>query len=233
MLAIDGDRCLLGRQARWPKGMYSCLAGFLEPGETIEEAVRREIREEAGIACGEVAYLASQPWPFPSSLMIGCFARATSREIVVDARRARGRALVYPRRRSWRCSTSATPRLQRPRADGDRPPHHAGVGGGRVSRLPTTSSRHGRLNHPAPSVGAADMSSPRAGTSGRRRGAAYASAAFCIATSWPIEARASASILISSASLNGAPSAEPWTSTRPPEPVMTKLASVSAVESSA
>ena len=85
MLAIDGDRCLLGRQARWPTGMYSCLAGFLEPGETIEEAVRREIREEAGIVCGEVAYLASQPWPFPSSLMIGCFARATSRDIAVDA----------------------------------------------------------------------------------------------------------------------------------------------------
>jgi NAD+ diphosphatase len=84
MLALDGERCLLGRQSRWPKGMYSCLAGFVEPGETIEEAVRREIREEAGIACGEVAYLASQPWPFPSSLMIGCFVRATSRDIVVD-----------------------------------------------------------------------------------------------------------------------------------------------------
>jgi NAD+ diphosphatase len=84
MLALDGERCLLGRQSRWPMGMYSCLAGFVEPGETIEEAVRREIREEAGIACGEVAYLASQPWPFPSSLMIGCFARATSRDIVVD-----------------------------------------------------------------------------------------------------------------------------------------------------
>ena len=84
MLALDGERCLLGRQSRWPKGMYSCLAGFVEPGETIEEAVRREIREESGIACGEVAYLASQPWPFPSSLMIGCFARAASRDIVVD-----------------------------------------------------------------------------------------------------------------------------------------------------
>ena len=84
MLALDGERCLLGRQSRWPKGMYSCLAGFVEPGETIEEAVRREIREESGITCGEVAYLASQPWPFPSSLMIGCFARATSRDIVVD-----------------------------------------------------------------------------------------------------------------------------------------------------
>jgi len=84
MLALDGERCLLGRQSRWPKGMYSCLAGFVEPGETIEEAVRREIREESGIACGEIAYLASQPWPFPSSLMIGCFARAASREIAVD-----------------------------------------------------------------------------------------------------------------------------------------------------
>ena len=84
MLAVDGERCLLGRQARFPKNMYSALAGFLEPGETIEEAVRREIHEEAGIACGEVAYVASQPWPFPSSLMIGCLARATSREITVE-----------------------------------------------------------------------------------------------------------------------------------------------------
>ncbi len=84
MLAVDGERCLLGRQARFPKSMYSCLAGFVEPGETIEEAVRREIHEEAGIACGEVAYVASQPWPFPSSLMIGCLARATSREITID-----------------------------------------------------------------------------------------------------------------------------------------------------
>jgi len=85
MLAVDGERCLLGRQPRFPKGMYSCLAGFLEPGETIEEAVRREIHEEAGVTCGEVAYVASQPWPFPSSLMIGCLARAISSDITVDA----------------------------------------------------------------------------------------------------------------------------------------------------
>jgi NAD+ diphosphatase len=84
MLAVDGDNCLLGRQARFPKSMYSCLAGFLEPGETIEDAVRREIFEEAGIHCGAVAYLASQPWPFPASLMIGCIAEATTRELKID-----------------------------------------------------------------------------------------------------------------------------------------------------
>jgi NAD+ diphosphatase len=84
MLAVDGDRCLLGRQSRFVKGVWSCLAGFVEPGETIEEAVRRETREEAGIRCGRVDYFASQPWPFPMSLMIGCHAQALSTEIVVD-----------------------------------------------------------------------------------------------------------------------------------------------------
>ncbi len=84
MLAVDGDACLLGRQPRFPKGMYSALAGFLEPGETIEAAVRREIREEANVACGAVQYFASQPWPFPASLMIGCFAQAESRSVEVD-----------------------------------------------------------------------------------------------------------------------------------------------------
>jgi NAD+ diphosphatase len=84
MLAIDGERCLLGRQARFPQGTYSCLAGFIEPGETIEEAARREILEEAGVVCGRVNYFASQPWPFPMSLMIGCHAKALSSEITVD-----------------------------------------------------------------------------------------------------------------------------------------------------
>ncbi len=84
MLAVDGDRCLMGRQPRFNKGMYSALAGFLEPGETIESAVRREILEEAGIEAGLVHYVASQPWPFPSSLMIGCLAEALTHEIVVD-----------------------------------------------------------------------------------------------------------------------------------------------------
>jgi len=84
MLAIDGERCLLGRSPRFVPTMWSCLAGFVEPGESIEDAVLRETREEAGIVCGRVAYFASQPWPFPTSLMIGCHAEALSRDIVVD-----------------------------------------------------------------------------------------------------------------------------------------------------
>ncbi len=84
MLAIDGERCLLGRSPRFVPTMWSCLAGFVEPGESIEDAVHRETREEAGIVCGRVVYFASQPWPFPTSLMIGCHAEALSRDIVVD-----------------------------------------------------------------------------------------------------------------------------------------------------
>jgi len=84
MLAVDGEHCLLGRSPRFVPTMWSCLAGFIEPGEAIEDAVRRETREEAGITCGRVVYFHSQPWPFPSSLMIGCHAEALTREIVVD-----------------------------------------------------------------------------------------------------------------------------------------------------
>ena len=83
MLATDGDECLVGRGKQFPKGMFSALAGFVEPGETIEEAVRREIKEEAGVTVGKVTYHATQPWAFPSSLMIGCYAEAESREIVL------------------------------------------------------------------------------------------------------------------------------------------------------
>ncbi len=85
MLVTDGDRCLLGRQMRFPPGMYSCLAGFAEIGETLEDAVRREVMEEAGLKVGRVDYFASQPWPFPSSLMIGCTAEALSTDITMDA----------------------------------------------------------------------------------------------------------------------------------------------------
>ncbi|HVV91935.1 MAG TPA: NAD(+) diphosphatase [Hyphomicrobiales bacterium] len=84
MLIADGDRALLGRQPRFAKGSYSCLAGFLEPGETVENAVRREVMEEAGIAVGAVSYVGAQPWPFPSSLMLGCRGEALSREINFD-----------------------------------------------------------------------------------------------------------------------------------------------------
>lgn len=79
----DGD-LLLGRQPHYPPGRYSALAGFVEVGETVEDAVARELREEAGIEVFGVTYVASQPWPFPSSLMIGCTAQARSRELLVD-----------------------------------------------------------------------------------------------------------------------------------------------------
>lgn len=84
MLALHGDTCLLGRQAKWPEGFYSALAGFIEPGETIEEAVARELTEEAGIKIGDVMFHSTQPWPYPSSLMIGCYANATTTEVVLD-----------------------------------------------------------------------------------------------------------------------------------------------------
>jgi NAD+ diphosphatase len=84
MLAVSGERCLLGRSPRFMQSMWSCLAGFMEPGETFEEAARRETLEEAGIACARVRYFASQPWPFPTSLMIGCHAEAVTHEVVID-----------------------------------------------------------------------------------------------------------------------------------------------------
>ena len=84
MLVTDGDRCLLGRQKQFLKGMWSCLAGFVEPAETIENAVEREIREESGIECTDVKYYKAQPWPYPYSLMIGCTARAVTTDIKVD-----------------------------------------------------------------------------------------------------------------------------------------------------
>ena len=87
MLIVEGDECLLGQSAgRLARtGMYSALAGFIDQGESIEEAVRREVMEEAGIRVGEVRYHSSQPWPFPSSLMIGCHGLARSRDIAIDA----------------------------------------------------------------------------------------------------------------------------------------------------
>jgi NAD+ diphosphatase len=84
MLITQGNRVLVGRNAAWPEGMYSLLAGFVEPGETLEAAVRREVFEEAGIRVGPVRYLASQPWPFPASLMFGCAGEALDDTITID-----------------------------------------------------------------------------------------------------------------------------------------------------
>ncbi|MEL6885902.1 MAG: NAD(+) diphosphatase [Pseudomonadota bacterium] len=84
MLITHGNAVLVGRSPGWPEGMYSLLAGFVEPGETLEAAVRREVFEEAGITVGPVDYLSSQPWPFPASLMFGCRGLATNRDITID-----------------------------------------------------------------------------------------------------------------------------------------------------
>jgi len=84
VLVRRGDRCLLGRQPSWPEGRYSTIAGFVEPGESLEDAVRREIREEANILIENIAYHSSQPWPFPSSLMLGFTADALSQDILLN-----------------------------------------------------------------------------------------------------------------------------------------------------
>ena len=85
MLIHDGgERCLLGRQAAWPPGMHSTLAGFVEPGESLEEAVAREVKEEVGLELRDIAYHSSQPWPFPASLMVGFHARATGAALTIN-----------------------------------------------------------------------------------------------------------------------------------------------------
>ena len=115
MLVTMGDKVLLGRQKQFPPGMYSCLAGFVEAAETIEDAVRREIFEESGIRCTDVRYYMTQPWPYPSSLMIGCTARATTEDIVVD------RAELEDAR--WFDRTEATLMIKRQHPDGLAGPH--------------------------------------------------------------------------------------------------------------
>lgn len=84
MLITDGDRALLGRPPRLTAGIFTTLAGFMEPGETIEQAVRRETKEESGIDVGAVRLVSNQPWPFPANLMLGCVGAATSAEIVIE-----------------------------------------------------------------------------------------------------------------------------------------------------
>ncbi len=152
MLATDGERCLLGRQPRFPAGMYSCLAGFLEPGETIEDAVRREIAEEAGIATGTVTYLGSQPWPFPASLMIGCLVEAASTDDHDRSTGTRGRAVVHAGRGEGDAGGPPPRRDLVPVPDGDRPSHRFGLGERERMSLRLASRgahRPGRLELPA------------------------------------------------------------------------------------
>jgi len=115
MLVTSGDKCLLGRQKHFPAGMWSCLAGFVEVAETVEDAVRREIFEESGIRCTDVSYYMTQPWPYPSSLMIGCVARATNEDIIVD------RSELEDAR--WFDRAEATLMLKREHPDGLAGPH--------------------------------------------------------------------------------------------------------------
>ncbi len=113
MLVHDDDRAVLGRQKIWPQGMYSTLAGFVEPGESLEDAVAREVFEEVGLRCDSIRYSSSQPWPFPQSLMVGFHAKATTTELAVhptelddaqwftrqdldEARRRRGFPMIPP-----------------------------------------------------------------------------------------------------------------------------------------
>ncbi|HUF86628.1 MAG TPA: NAD(+) diphosphatase [Thermohalobaculum sp.] len=115
MLVTRGDAVLLGRQRVWPPGLYSLLAGFMEPGETIEDAVRRETMEETSVRVGRVRFIASQPWPFPASLMLGCWAEALSGEITVDPELED--ALWLPRAEVAQMLAGAHPRLASPRRD--------------------------------------------------------------------------------------------------------------------
>jgi NAD+ diphosphatase len=116
MLITKGDRCLIGRQESWPAGLYSCLAGFMEPGETVEDAVRREVWEETRVRVGRVDYVACQPWPFPSSLMMGCAGEALSEAIEIDRTEIED-ALWVERAEIAAALEGRHPRLASPRID--------------------------------------------------------------------------------------------------------------------
>ena len=115
MLVTRGENVLLGRQHVWPPGLYSLLAGFMEPGETIEDAVRRETHEETAVRVGRVRFIASQPWPFPASLMLGCWGEALTEELTIDPEIED--ALWLSRAEVARMLDGAHPRLASPRRD--------------------------------------------------------------------------------------------------------------------
>src|ERR1700726_1868513 len=119
MLVTSGDKVLLGRQKHFPPGMYSCLAGFVEAAETIEDAVRREIFEESGIRWTDVTYYMTQPWPYPSSLMIGCTARATNEDIVLHDSELEDQR--------WFSRAEATLMIKREHPDGLAGPHPVAI----------------------------------------------------------------------------------------------------------
>ncbi len=119
MLVTDGDRALLGRSRHFPTGMYSTLAGFLEPGESLEDAVAREVREESGIVVGPVFYHSSQPWPFPANIMLGFHAEAATTEITVDYGELADARWFE---RGWLKSHADDDDFRLPRRDFDRPP---------------------------------------------------------------------------------------------------------------
>jgi NAD+ diphosphatase len=111
MLVADGDKVLLGRQKQWPPGQYSVLAGFVEPGETLEHAVAREVLEETGIRITEIRYQGSQPWPFPGSIMLGFRAAAATTDIMVDQRELEAARWVS---RRWLLDHPGDPDLRLP-----------------------------------------------------------------------------------------------------------------------
>ena len=131
MLAVDGERCLLGRSPRFVPTMWSCLAGFVEPGEAIEDAVRRETREEAGIACGRVVYFGSQPWPFPSFFDDRLPCAGADPRHCGGPRGTRGCPLVQQERGRDHADAQARRWLDHAAAGGDRASHHPRLAGKR------------------------------------------------------------------------------------------------------
>ena len=140
MLVTDGERALLGRNKNFPAGMYSTLAGFVEPGESLEDAVAREVREETGIEVGAVHYHSSQPWPFPANIMLGFHAEALTTEITIDygeLEDAVVRARLAPLARRRRQLPPAAPQL-------DRPPPDRGL-----AARPLASNSHSQKSEPS------------------------------------------------------------------------------------